>query len=145
MERTFGMIKPDAVSRDLTGKILAHIEASGLQVEALRMVHFSPEQARGFYEVHRHRPFFDSLVGFMTSGPCVLMVLKGQDAINRYRTLMGATDPAAAAPNTIRALYGTDVEKNAVHGSDAPQTAATEIEFFRAAVSRWLESAAHGV
>ena len=145
MERTLGIIKPDAVSRNLAGKILAHIEASGLRVAALRLVQLSPQRAREFYAVHQHKPFYDSLVQFMTSGPCILMVLEGDGAIDRYRALMGATNPAEAAPNTIRALYGTDVERNAVHGSDAPQTAATEIEFFRAAVSRWLESAAHGV
>ena len=138
MERTFGIIKPDAVSRDLAGKVLAHIEASGLKVEALRMVQLSQEQARGFYDVHRHKPFFGSLVEFMTSGPCVLMVLKGDGAIARYRSLMGAPPPAAAAPNTIRALYGTDVERNAVHGSDGPDTAATEIDYFRRALSRWM-------
>lgn len=138
MERTFGMIKPDAVSRNLAGRVLAHIEASGLDVEALRMVQLTEEQARGFYDVHRHRPFFDSLVAFMTSGPCVLMVLKGDGAINRYRELMGATNPADAAPNTIRALYGTDVERNAVHGSDAPNTAAAEIDYFRRALRRWM-------
>jgi len=138
MERTLGIIKPDAVSRNLTGKILAQVEASGLQVEALRLVQLDQERARGFYDVHRHRPFFDSLVAFMTSGPCVVMVLKGDDAISRWRTLMGATNPKDAAPNTIRALYATDVEQNAVHGSDAPETAAVEIDFFRAALSRWV-------
>jgi nucleoside-diphosphate kinase len=138
MERTLGIVKPDAVSRGLTGKIVAQIEAAGLQVEALRMVQLSREQAEGFYAVHRHRPFFDSLVGFMTSGPCVVMVLGGEDAISRYRTLMGSTEPVRAARNTIRALYGSNVEQNAVHGSDSPETAATEIAFFRTALSRWL-------
>lgn len=138
MERTLGIIKPDAVSRNLAGKILAQVEASGLQVEALRLVQLSEERARGFYDVHRHRPFFDSLVAFMTSGPCVVIVLKGDGAISRWRTLMGATNPKDAAPNTIRALYATDVERNAVHGSDAPETAAVEIDFFRAALSRWV-------
>ncbi len=137
MQRTLGIIKPDAVAGNLVGKILAHIEVAGLSVEALRMVQLTEEQARGFYQVHQHRPFFKSLLAFMTSGPCVVMVLKGDDAIERYRALMGATDPAKAATNTIRALHATDVEKNAVHGSDGPDTAAQEIAFFRAALSRW--------
>jgi nucleoside-diphosphate kinase len=138
MERTLGIIKPDAVSRNLTGRILAHIESSGLQVEALRLLQLSAEQAVEFYAVHRHRPFFKSLVAFMSSGPCVVLVLKGPEAIERYRSLMGATDPKKAAANTIRALYGTDVEKNAVHGSDSAVTAAQEIEFFRVALTRWM-------
>lgn len=138
MERTFGIIKPDAVAHNHVGKILAQVEAAGLQVEALRLVQLSQELARGFYAVHQHKPFFGSLITFMTSGPCVLMVLKGDDAIVRYRALMGATNPKDAAPNTLRALYGTDVERNAVHGSDAPQTAAGEIDFFRLALSRFL-------
>ena len=137
MQRTLGIIKPDAVAQNRVGKILAHIEAAGLRVEALRMIQLSDEQARGFYAVHQHKPFFGSVVQFMTSGPCVVMVLKGDDAIERYRTLMGATNPAQAAPNTIRALHGTDVEKNAVHGSDGPDTAEQEIAFFRSALSRW--------
>jgi nucleoside-diphosphate kinase len=138
MERTLGIIKPDAVDSHLVGKILAAIQASGLQVEALRMIQLSEQQARGFYQVHQHRPFFDSLVAFMTSGPCVVMVLGGAGAIERYRHLMGATDPAQAAPNTLRALYGTNVERNAVHGSDGPDTAAQEIGFFSSALSRWI-------
>jgi nucleoside-diphosphate kinase len=137
VQRTLGIIKPDAVAQNLVGKIVAHIEAAGLSVEALRMVQLTEDQARGFYQVHQHRPFFQSLLAFMTSGPCVVMVLKGEDAIERYRALMGATDPAKAAPNTLRALHATDVEKNAVHGSDGPDTAAQEIAFFRAALSRW--------
>ena len=137
MQRTLGIIKPDAVERNLIGTILAHIEASGLAVEALRMVQLTEPQARDFYQVHQHRPFFQSLLQFMTSGPSVIMVLKGDDAIERYRALMGATDPAKAALNTIRALHATDVEKNAVHGSDGPDTAAQEIAFFRSALSRW--------
>jgi nucleoside-diphosphate kinase len=137
MERTFGIIKPDAVAKNLIGRVVAQIEASGLQIEALRLVQLTEAQAAGFYVVHRHRPFFKSVVAFMSSGPCVLMVLKGESAIERYRALMGATDPAKAAKNTLRALYGSDVEKNAVHGSDGPSTAAQEIEFFRGALSRW--------
>ena len=138
MERTFGIIKPDAVSRGLIGRILAHIEAAGLQVEALRLVQLDEQQAAGFYAVHRDKPFFRSVVSFMSSGPCAVMVLKGEGAIGRYRELMGSTNPGAAAPNTLRALYGTDVERNAVHGSDGPGTAAQEIEFFRGALSRWI-------
>ena len=138
VERTLGIIKPDAVARGVTGRILAQIEASGLQLEALRLVQLSAGQASGFYAVHRHRPFFASVVAFMSSGPCVLMVLKGEGAIERYRTLMGATDPKQAATNTLRALHGSDVEKNAVHGSDGAATAAQEFEFFRAALGRWI-------
>jgi len=138
MERTLGIIKPDAVAKGVAGRILAQIEAAGLRVEALRMLQLTEEQARGFYAVHRARPFFASLVEFMTSGPCVVMVLGGDGAIERYRTLMGATNPASAAPNTLRALHGTDVEKNAVHGSDAPETAEQEVGFFRQALSRWI-------
>jgi nucleoside-diphosphate kinase len=138
MERTLGIIKPDAVARNLVGKILAQIEASGLQIEALRLLQLSEERAADFYAVHRHRPFFKSVVAFMSSGPCVVLVLKGEGAIERYRALMGATDPKRATPNTLRALYGSDVEKNAVHGSDAAATAAQEIEFFRGALSRWI-------
>jgi nucleoside-diphosphate kinase len=138
MERTFGIVKPDAVAKNLVGRIVAQIEASGLQVEALRLVQLTEEQAAGFYAVHRHRPFFKSVVAFMSSGPCVLMVLKGEGAIERYRALMGSTDPRSAAKNTLRALHGSDVEKNAVHGSDGEATAAQEIEFFRGALSRWI-------
>ena len=138
LERTLGIIKPDAVAKGVTGRVLAHIEQSGLQLEALRLLQLSREQAQGFYAVHKHRPFYDSLVEFMSSGPCVVMVLKGEGAIDRYRTLMGATDPKKAAANTLRTLYGTDVEKNAVHGSDSSASAATEIDFFRTALARWM-------
>jgi nucleoside-diphosphate kinase len=138
VERTLGIIKPDAVARGASGRILAQIEAAGLAIEALRMVQLGREQAAGFYAVHRQRPFFRSLVELMSSGPCIVMVLKGEGAIERYRTLMGATDPRKAAANTLRALYGSDVERNAVHGSDAAATAAQEIEFFRSALARWI-------
>jgi nucleoside-diphosphate kinase len=138
MERTLGIIKPDAVARNLIGRIIAHIEASGLQIEAIRLLQLSEEQAAQFYAVHKARPFFKSVVAFMSSGPCVAMVLKGDGAIERYRVLMGVTDPRKAAPNTLRALYGTDVEKNAVHGSDSPATASQEIDFFRTALARWF-------
>jgi len=138
VERTFGIIKPDAVSRQLVGRILSMVEAAGLQVEALRLVQLTREQARGFYAVHRHKPFFDSLVATMTSGPCVLMVLRGPGAITRWRRLMGATDPKDAARNTIRAQFGESLERNSVHGSDAPETAASEIAYFSEALSRWI-------
>jgi nucleoside-diphosphate kinase len=138
MERTLGIIKPDAVASGLTGRILAQIEASGLVLEGLRMVQLSAEQAKRFYAVHRTKAFFGSLVEFMTSGPCVVLVLRGEGAIERYRVLMGATDPSRAAPNTLRALYGSDVERNAVHGSDGPGTANEEIAFFSTALSRWI-------
>jgi nucleoside-diphosphate kinase len=137
VERTLGIIKPDAVEKGLIGRVLAHIEQAGLQVEALRLLQLTREQAQGFYAVHRHRPFYTSLVEFMSSGPCVVMVLKGEGAIERYRALMGATDPKRAAPNTLRALHGSDVERNAVHGSDSQASAATEIDFFRTALARW--------
>ena len=138
MQRTLGMIKPDALAAGRAGRILAQIEAAGLRVEGLRLVQLDHEQARGFYAVHRQRPFFDSLVAFMTSGPCVVFVLAADDAIERWRTLMGATDPGKAAANTVRVLHGTDVERNAVHGSDAPETARDEIAFFSQALSRWI-------
>ncbi len=138
METTLGIIKPDAVSNHLAGRILAQIEANGLTVEALRMVQLSEAQAKAFYKVHASKPFYQSLVDFMTSGPCVVMILRGEGAIERYRALMGTTDPAKAAPNTIRALYGSNVEQNAVHGSDSSATAAQEVGFFRTALSRWM-------
>jgi nucleoside-diphosphate kinase len=138
IERTLGIIKPDAVGRSLAGRVLAQIEAAGLELEALRLIQLSRGQAESFYAVHRSRPFFKSLVEFMSSGPCMPMVLKGEGAIDRYRALMGATDPRKATANTLRALFGTDVERNAVHGSDAAATAAAELEFFRTALSRWI-------
>lgn len=138
MQRTLGMIKPDALAAGRAGRILAQIEAAGLRVEGLRLIQLSEEQARTFYAVHRQRPFFDSLVAFMTSGPCVVLVMAADDAIERWRTLMGATDPAKAAANTVRALHGTNVERNAVHGSDAPETARDEIAFFSQSLSRWI-------
>jgi nucleoside-diphosphate kinase len=138
LERTLGIIKPDAVQKGVIGRVLAHIEQAGMQIEALRLLQLSREQAQGFYAVHRHRPFFGSLVEFMSSGPCVVMVLRGEGAIEGYRALMGATDPSRAVPNTLRALHGTDVERNAVHGSDSAASAATEIDFFRGALARWI-------
>ncbi len=130
IERTLSIIKPDAVAKNVIGKIYTLFEDAGLKVIAARMVHLTKEQAEGFYAVHRERPFFNDLVAFMTSGPVMIQVLEGEDAIARNRELMGATNPADAAPGTIRALFASNVEENAVHGSDAPETARTEIAFF---------------
>jgi nucleoside-diphosphate kinase len=128
IERTFGMIKPDAV--DKLGGILDMIEKSGLRIIGLRMTRLSQSQAEGFYAVHKQRPFFNDLVKFMTSGPALLMALEGDNAVARYRELMGPTDSKKAPPGTIRAKYGTDIEKNAVHGSDAADTARFELAYF---------------
>jgi nucleoside-diphosphate kinase len=130
MERTLCIVKPDAVEAGNTGPILARIEASGLKVVALRMLRLEPSEAEAFYAVHAERPFYRSLVEFVTSGPVVVGVLEGDDAISRYRKLMGATDPANAEPGTLRAEFATDVERNAVHGSDGPDTAREEVAFF---------------
>ncbi len=130
VERTLSIIKPDVVSRDQIGAILQHVEQAGLRIVATRMLQLDRRQAEGFYDVHRERPFFQSLVQFMTSGPVVVSVLEGDDAIARYRKLMGATDPEQADAGTLRKLFGTDVERNAVHGSDAPDTARTEVAYF---------------
>ncbi len=129
-ERTLSIVKPDAVAAGATGDILGRFERAGLRIVALKMVRLTEEQARGFYAVHRERPFYDSLVKFMTSGAVVVSVLDGPDAIAANRRLMGATDPSKADADTIRADFGTDVEKNAVHGSDAPETARVEIAYF---------------
>ena len=129
IERTLSLIKPDAVARNLTGEILARIQRAGLGIAALKMTRMTRAQAEGFYAVHRERPFFDGLVTYMTSGPVVCAVLEGEDAIRRYRELLGATDPAQAAEGTLRRLYALDRERNAVHGSDAPETAAFEIGY----------------
>jgi nucleoside-diphosphate kinase len=130
MERTLCIIKPDAVARSAAGKILDRIESSGLRVVALRMRRLERAEAERFYAVHRERPFFKSLVGFMSSGPIVVAALEGPDAIGRYRKLMGATNPAQADPGTLRRDFATDVEKNAVHGSDSAETARQEVAFF---------------
>ena len=130
LQRTLCLIKPDAVARNLSGAILVLIQKSGLKVVGMKMLRLSKAQAEGFYAVHRERPFFDGLTTFMCSGPIVAAVLEGEDAIARYRTLMGATNPANAEPGTIRKLYALDVEANSVHGSDAPETAAAEIAYF---------------
>ncbi len=129
-EKTLAIIKPDAVVRGLAGTIIDRIYKGGLQVVAMKMLHLSKEGAEGFYAVHRGKPFFDSLTDFMSSGPIVVMVLKGENAIARWRELMGATDPAKAAEGTIRKEFALNIEKNSVHGSDAPETAATEIAYF---------------
>ena len=129
-QRTFCIVKPDAVAKGVAGEILARIEGAGLRIIALKLVQLSDVQARGFYAVHKQRPFFDSLVRFMTSGPVVVTVLEGQDAIARYRKLMGATNPAQAEAGTLRKDFATDIERNAVHGSDGPDTARIEIPYF---------------
>ena len=130
IQRTFAIVKPDAVKAGATGEILRRIEASGLRILALKMTSLTEGLARGFYAVHRERPFYGDLVRFMTEGPVVMAVLEGPDAIPRYRELMGATNPAKAAPGTIRADFGTGIERNAVHGSDGPETARVEIAYF---------------
>lgn len=130
IERTFSIIKPDATARDLTGAINAMIEGAGLRIIAQRRTRITREQAETFYAVHRERPFFRELVEFMTSGPVVVQVLEGENAIARYREIMGATDPAKAAPETIRKIHARSVGENSVHGSDAPETAQQEIAQF---------------
>jgi len=130
IERTFSIIKPDAVAKNVIGEIVSRFEQNGLRIIAMRMLHLTREQAEGFYAVHRERPFFKDLVAFMTSGPVVVQVLEGENAISKNRELMGATNPQDAAPGTIRADFAKTVDENAVHGSDAPETAAQEIEFF---------------
>lgn len=130
IDRTLGIIKPDAVGKNLIGKILAHLEAAGFVVRDMRMERLAPERARDFYSVHAERSFYESLVRFMTSGPCVPMVLERVDAVNALREVIGATDPARAAQGTVRRLYAESVERNAIHGSDSPENAGREIEFF---------------
>ena len=134
IERTLSIIKPDATRRNLTGEINARFEKAGLRIVAQRRVRLTRAQAEAFYAVHRERPFYGSLCDFMTSGPVVLQVLEGEDAIAKNREVMGATDPAKAAPGTIRADFAESIEANSAHGSDAPETAAFEIPFFFAAV-----------
>jgi nucleoside-diphosphate kinase len=129
-ERTLAIIKPDAVAKGAAGQIFARIEKAGFTVIAARMIRMTEEDAAGFYAVHRARPFFKSLCTFMTQGPCIPMVLEADNAIQRWRDLMGATDPAKAAAGTIRKDFAASIEANAVHGSDAPQTAAFEIPYF---------------
>jgi len=130
MERTFAIIKPDAVERGLAGDILARVVKAGFTVKAMRLQHLSRKEAEGFYAVHRERPFFAELTEFMSSGPCVLLALEAPDAIKKWRDTMGATNPANAAEGTIRKRFATSIERNCVHGSDALETAAVEIPFF---------------
>lgn len=130
MQRTLSIVKPDATAKGAVGEILRRFQAAGLRVIALKMVHLTEAQAKGFYAVHKSRPFFGDLVKFMTSGPVVLSVLEGPDAVVKNRELMGPTDSAKAAAGTIRGDFGTDIERNAAHGSDAPETARTEIAYF---------------
>ncbi len=130
IERTFGIVKPDAVAKGAIGGVIQLIEAAGLRLLGVKMVKLSQVQAEGFYAVHKARPFFGDLVRFMTSGPCVVMAIEGENAVSRYREVMGPTDSKKAPAGTIRAQFGTDIEKNAVHGSDAPETAKAEIGFF---------------
>jgi len=134
VERTLSIVKPDAVAKNLIGQISARFEAAGLKIVAARMMHLSQAQAEGFYAVHRERPFFADLVKFMISGPVLVQVLEGESAIQKNRDLMGATDPRKAAPGTIRADFAQSIDANAVHGSDSPETAATEIAYFFPAV-----------
>ena len=130
VERTLSIVKPDAVARNVIGKIYSRFEDAGLKIVAARMAHLSRTEAEGFYAVHKERPFFRDLVDFMTSGPVLIQVLEGENAIQRNRDLMGATDPRKAARGTIRADFAQSIDANAVHGSDSPQTAVTEIAYF---------------
>ncbi|MBW8054126.1 MAG: nucleoside-diphosphate kinase [Nitrospira sp.] len=130
IERTLSIIKPDAVAKNLIGVIDTRLENTGLRIVGAKMLHLAKQQAEGFYAVHKERPFFDDLVKFMTSGAILVQVLEGEDAVAKNRDVMGATDPSQAAPGTIRAEFAENVERNAVHGSDAPETAKTEIAFF---------------
>lgn len=138
MERTLSIIKPDAVAKNCIGKIIDRFESAGLKIVAARMMHLSRAEAEGFYAVHKERPFFKDLVDFMTSGPVLVQVLEGADAIAKNRELMGATDPKKAAAGTIRADFADSIDANAVHGSDGPDTAAAEIAFFFP--SNWIFS-----
>jgi len=130
MQRTFAIIKPDAVRAGSTGKILARVEAEGFAVRAARMIHMSKAEAEGFYHVHAARPFFAALTDFMSSGPCLVLCLEAPDAIRKWRDLMGATDPAKAEAGTLRKEFGASIDNNATHGSDAPETAAFELAYF---------------
>lgn len=130
MESTLSIVKPDGVRKNVIGNVISRFEAAGLKIAAMKMIHMTKGEAEGFYAVHRERPFFGSLTDFMSSGPCVVMVLKGENAIKKNRELMGATDPAQAEPGTIRKDLADNKEQNIVHGSDAPETAAFEIGYF---------------
>jgi nucleoside-diphosphate kinase len=130
MERTFAIIKPDAVKNGVIGRILARVEQEGFRIVAMRLQHLSKREAEGFYAVHREKPFFGGLTDFMSSGPCVLLCLEAPDAIKKWRTLMGATNPANAEAGTLRKEFGASIDNNATHGSDAPETAAFELGYF---------------
>ena len=130
MERTLSIVKPDGVARGLIGEVVKRFETAGIKIVAMKMIHMSKRQAQGFYAVHKERPFFNSLTDFMSSGPCVVMVLEGENVIGKNRELMGATNYKDAAEGTIRRDFASDIEKNIVHGSDAPETAAFEIGYF---------------
>ncbi len=130
MERTLSIIKPDGVAKNVIGEVIKRFETDGIKIAAMKMIHLTKPQAQGFYAVHKERPFFDSLTDFMTSGPIVVIVLEGKDVIARNRKLMGATNFEEAEEGTIRKDYATNIEKNVVHGSDAPETAAFEIGYF---------------
>ena len=130
IERTFGIVKPDAVAKNAIGGVIDLVEKAGLKLIALRLVRLGEAQAKAFYAVHKDRPFYGALVQFMTSGPCVVMAIEGENAIARYREVMGPTDSKKAPAGTIRNRYGTDIERNAVHGSDGPETAKVELGFF---------------
>ncbi|CDO60891.1 Nucleoside diphosphate kinase [Candidatus Phaeomarinobacter ectocarpi] len=130
LERTFSIVKPDATKRNITGKVIDRLETAGLRVIASKRLQLTKEKAEGFYAVHKERPFFNDLVAFMTSGPVIVQVLEGENAIAKNREIMGATNPAEAAPGTIRADFAESIEANSVHGSDAPETAAEEIKYF---------------
>lgn len=129
-ERTLSIIKPDGVSRNLTGKVIERLEKADLKIVALKMIRMSKEQAKGFYKVHEGKHFYESVTDFMSSGPCIVMVLEGEEGINKYRKLMGATDYRKAEEGTLRREFATDIEKNVVHGSDSPETARFEIAYF---------------
>lgn len=130
MERTFAIIKPDAVKKKVAGQIIARIEAAGFTIRGARMIHMSKKEAEGFYYVHKERPFFGGLTDFMSSGPCIVLCLEADGAIKKWRDLMGATDPAKAADGTLRKDFGASIDNNATHGSDAPETAAFELGYF---------------
>jgi nucleoside-diphosphate kinase len=133
-ERTFAIVKPDGVSRKLIGTVIERIEKNGLRILAMKMIHMTKKEAEGFYKVHAAKPFYGSVTDFMSSGPCVVMVLEGEDAIRRYRKLMGATNFKEAEEGTIRRDFATDIEKNVVHGSDSPENAQFEISYFFSAL-----------
>lgn len=130
LERTLGIIKPDAVARNLVGEILSRVEQAGLKIVGMKMLALDEKKAQGFYDVHRERPFFESLVTYMTSGPVVVFAMEGVGAIKKWRDLMGATDPKKATQGTIRSDFGESIERNATHGSDSPETAQVEVAYF---------------